>query len=324
MDRRQATIALAALGIAARHVIAQPAFTRRRVAFLGVSSAREYAPLVDAFIRSLRDLGYEEGRNVVFDYRWADGHDERLPALAAELLRLKPDVVVTHATGVAAVQRATSTVPIVMGASADPVGFGLVESLAKPGGNTTGVASQIIDLASKRLELLKEAVTTLEVVAVLSHLANPAARRGLAETETGARKLNVRVVSFGITAEAHELEALFVAIARERARGLIVQPDPMTGKHSARIAKLALQNRLPAIGGVKQFAVDGGLMAYGADFVEGWRLAARFVHRILQGTKPADLPVEQPMAFELAVNARTAQTLGLTLPPALLVRAEII
>jgi putative ABC transport system substrate-binding protein len=324
MDRRQATIALAALGIAARHVIAQPAITRRRVAFLGVSSAREYAPLVDAFIRSLRDLGYEEGRNVVVDYRWADGHDERLPALAAELLRLKPDVVVTHATGVPAVQKATSTVPIVMGASADPVGFGLVTSLAKPGGNTTGVASQIIDLASKRLELLKEAVTTLEVVAVLSHLANPAARRGLAETETAARKLNVRVVSFGITAEAHELEALFVAIARERARGLIVQPDPMTGKHSARIAKLALQNRLPAIGGVRQFAIDGGLMTYGADFVEGWRLAARYVHRILQGAKPADLPVEQPTAFELAVNTRTAQALGLTLPASLLVRAEIV
>lgn len=324
MDRRQATIALAALGIGARHVIAQPAIARRRVAFLGVSSAREYAPLVDAFIRSLRDLGYEEGRNVVFDYRWADGHDERLPALAAELLRLGPDVVVTHATGVPAVQKATSTVPIVMGASADPVGFGLVASLAKPGGNTTGVASQIIDLASKRLELLKEAVPNLDVVAVLSHLPNPAARRGLAEIQTAARKLNVRVLSFGIATDGVEVESEFRAIVRERARGLIVQPDPVTGKYSERIAKLALHNGVPAIGGVRQFAIDGGLMTYGADFVEGWRLAARYVHRILQGAKPADLPVEQPTAFELAVNTRTAQALGLTLPASLLVRAEIV
>ncbi len=324
MNRRQATIALAALGIAVRHVIAQPAIARRRIAFLGVSSAREYAPLVDAFVGTLRDLGYEEGRNVVLDYRWADGRDERLPALAAELLRLGPDVVVTHATGVPAVQKATSTVPIVMGASADPVGFGLVASLAKPGGNTTGVASQIIDLASKRLELLKEAVPNLDVVAVLSHLANPAARRGLAETETAARKLNVRVVSFGIATDALDVESVFRAIVRDRARGLVVQPDPVTGKYSERIARLALQNRIPAIGGVRQFAVDGGLMTYGADFVEGWRLAARYVHRILQGARPADLPVEQPTAFDLAVNTRTAQTLGITLPASLLLRAQIV
>ena len=149
LDRWHATLALVAMGIATRRVSAQPAARRRRIAFLGVSSAREYAPLVDAFVLTLRDLGYEEGRNIVLDYRWADGRDDRLPALAAELLRLDPDVVVTHATGVPAVQKATSTVPIVMGASADPVGFGLVASLAKPGGNTTGVASQIIDLASK-------------------------------------------------------------------------------------------------------------------------------------------------------------------------------
>jgi len=196
--------------------------------------------------------------------------------------------------------------------------------IAKPGGNTTGVASQIIDLASKRLELLKEAVPNLDVVAVLSHLANPAARRGLAETETAARKLKIRVVSFGIGADAREVESVFRAIVQERAGGLIVQPDPVTGKYSERIARLALQNRIPAIGGVRQFAVDGGLMTYGADFVEGWRLAARYVHRILQGARPADLPVEQPTAFELAVNPRTAQTLGVTLPASVLLRAETV
>ena len=324
MHRRQATIALVALSIAARRVIAQPTMTRRRIAFLGVSSPREYAPLVDAFVGTLRELGYDEGKNVVFDYRWADGRDDRLPALAAELLRLQPDVVVTHATGVPAVQKATTTVPIVMGASADPVGFGLVASLAKPGGNTTGVASQIIDLASKRLELLKEAVPNLDLVAVLSHLGNPAARRGLAETETAARKLKIRVVSFGLGADAREVESVFRAIVQERARGLIVQPNPVTGKYSERIARLALENRVPAIGGVRQFAVDGGLMTYGADFVEGWRLAARYVHRILQGARPADLPVEQPTGFELAVNPRTAQTLGVTLPASVLLRAEIV
>lgn len=324
MNRRHALLTCVALGVGAARAQAQRPAKRYRIAFLGVSSAREYASLVNAFVGALRDLGYADGTDVVIDYRWADGRDERLTELATQLVRNHPDVIVTHATGVPAAQKVTSTIPIVMGASADPVGFGLVKSLAKPGGNTTGVASQILDIASKRLELLKEGIPNLDVVAVLSHLANPAARRGLAEMQGAAPKLGVRVVSFGVTPDADDLDSAFRAIVDERSRGLVVQPDPLTGKHSVRIAALALRNRLPAMGGVRQFAIDGGLMSYGADFVEGWRLAARYVHRILQGARPADLPVEQPTAFELAVNSRTAQALGLTLPVSLLVRAQLV
>ena len=295
-----------------------------RIGFLGLSSASDYAPYLNAFLQGLREHGYEEGKNIVIEYRWADGREERLPELAAQLARLKPDVIVTHATGIRAAQDATSTVPIVMGASADPVGLGLIRSLAKPGGNTTGVASQMVDLAAKRLELLKEVVPSLKEVAVLSHPSNPGARKGLSETEAAAQKLGVRVRSFLVEAESTALESVFAAIIQERPNGLIVQPYPFTARHSARIADFATSNRLPAIGGGRQFVDEGGLISYGGDFVEGWRIAARYVDKILKGAKPADLPVEQPTRFELAVNLKTAKALGLELPPTLLMRADAV
>ena len=322
MNRREATIALMALAAVPLAGGAQGTAKRHRIGFLGLTTAADYAQYLDASLQGLRDLGYEEGKSIVIEYRWAEAREERLPALAAELVRLKPDVLVTHAIGTAAAQAATSTLPIVMGASADPVGFGFIKSLARPGGNTTGVASRMFDLASKRLELLKEAAPKLASVAVLSNLALPAARRGLEETEIAARKLGVRVRSFGILADAGAFESVLAAILRDRPDGLVIQPDPVAGRHGLRIAAFGIKNRLPAIGGGRQFAVDGGLLTYGASFTEGWRLAAKYVDKILKGAKPADLPVEQPTTFELVVNLRTAKELGLTLPASLLLRAS--
>ncbi len=322
VKRRDFLIATVALLATARAAEAQPTARSYRLGFLGLSSASDYAPYVNAFLLGLRELGYEEGRNIVIEYRWADGREERLPELAVQLVRLNPDVLVAHASGVNAVQQATSTIPIVMGVSSDPVGLGLIKSLAKPGGNTTGVSSQLVDLSSKRLELLTEVVPRLKDVAVLSNLALPGLRKGLEETESAARRLGIRVRSFGISAEPAALESVFAAIVRERPDGLVVQPDPVVARYGARIAAFAAKHRLPTIGGGRQFVVDGGLLSYGGSFTEGWRLAARYMDKILKGAKPADLPVEQPSTFELAINLKSAKALGLTLPSSLLLRAN--
>ena len=324
MDRRVFISGAVAVLAAPPAAGAQPAGKVYRIGFLGLSSPASYAANLQAFRQGLRDLGYHEGKNISIEYRWAEERNERLPALAAELVRLNPDVLVTHATpGIRAAQQATSTIPIIMGTSADPVRLGFVKSLARPGGNTTGVASQLIDLAAKRLELLKEAVPNLRQVAVLSNLANAAAREAVRETEVAARKLGVRVWSFEVKTEPTELETVFTTILRERPDGLIVIPDSLViGPRNARITEFAARNRLPAMGGERRFAADGGLIFYGGDFSEGWRLAARYVDRILKGAKPADLPVEQPTKFELVINLRAAKALGLTIPQSLLQRAD--
>jgi putative ABC transport system substrate-binding protein len=295
-----------------------------RLGFLGAASAADYTVLLQAFRQGLRDLGYEEGKNISIEYRWAEGHNERLPELAAELVRLNPDVVVTHSLpGIRVAQQATSTIPIVMGTSSDPVRLGLVKSLAKPGGNTTGVSSQLIELSAKRLELLKEAVPNLRQVAVLSNPTNVTAREAVKETEAAARKLGLRVRSFEVRKEPTELETELAAILRGRPDALIVIPDPLiVGAHNARIVEFAAKNRLPAMGGQSGFVSAGGLISYGGDFLEGWRLAARYVDRILKGAKPADLPVEQPTKFELVINLKTAKALGLTISQTLLLRAD--
>ncbi len=327
-DRRM--LVKTGLGMALALLLAAPVVAESqaakvyRIGFLGLSSAADYAVNLQAFRQGLRDLGYEEGKNISIEYRWAEGRDERLPALAAELVRLNPDVLVTHATpGIRAAQQATFTIPIIMGTSADPVRLGFVKSLARPGGNTTGVASQLIDLAAKRLELLKEAVPNLRHVAVLSNLANAVAREAVGETEVAARKLAVRVRSFEVKREPTELETVFTAILRERPDGLIVTPDSLImGARQASIVEFAARNRLPAMGGERRFVAAGGLISYGNDFQEGWRVAARYVDRILKGAKPAELPIEQPTKFELAINLKTAKRLGLTIPPSLLLRAD--
>ena len=295
------------------------------IGFLGLSSARDYAPNLEAFRQGLRDLGYDEGRNVLIDYRWAQGRSEHLSGLAAELVRLNPDVLVTHANGVGAAQQATTTIPIVMGVVADPVRQGLVKSLAKPGGNTTGVSSQIMDLSPKRLELLKEVVPTFKQVAVLSYQDLPSVREHLWDIDVAANKLGgLRVRTFAMVTEPTGLDAVFASILRARPDGLIVLPDSRMTPHNARIVQFSAKNRLPAVYGSRDFVEVGGLMSYAGDYREGWRIAARYVDNILKGAKPSELPIEQPTKFELVINLKTANALGLTIPQSLLVRADKI
>ena len=324
-------LAKTSLGIALALWLAVPAAAQAqapkkyRIGFLGLSSATDYAPNLEAFHQTLRDLGYEEGRNLSIEYRWADGHAERAPPLAEELVRLKPDVLVTHATpGIRAARQATSTIPIVMGVSSDPVRLGFVKSLARPGGNTTGVATLQVDLAAKRLELFKEVLPTLGQVAVLWNPTNPGLREDLRQMELASAKLGVRLRSFELVREPAALETVFGTILRERPQGLIVVADTLAVTHSSRIVEFAASNRLPAMGGWKGFAIAGGLISYAGDYLEGWRAAARHVDRILKGANPADLPVEQPSKFELVVNLKTAKAIGLTIPPSLLVRANVV
>jgi ABC-type uncharacterized transport system substrate-binding protein len=315
------------LGMALALLLAESQTVKvHRIAFLGLSSPADYATSLEAFRQGLRDLGYEEGRNISIEYRWAAGRDDRLPVLAAELVRLNPDVLVTHAApGIRAAQQATSTIPIIMGAVGDPVRLGFVKSLAKPGGNTTGVSSQLFVLAAKRLDLLKETVPNLRQVAVLSNLTrtgDPAAREGVREMEVAAPKLGLRVRTFEAVMEPPELERVLTAILRERPDGLVVLPDSAIVAHNVRIAEFAARNRLPAMGGERLFVAAGGLISYENSFPEGWRVAARYVVRVLNGAKPAELPIEQPTTFHLAINLKTAKRLGLTIPPSLLLRAD--
>jgi putative ABC transport system substrate-binding protein len=314
-------VLLAVLGLLAAPlaVEAQRAY---RIAFLGTTSPPDYAPFLGAFRQGLHDLGYEEGRTILIEYRWAGGHHERLPALAAELVRLNPSLLVTHSTpGIRAAQHATTVLPIVMGASGDPVREGLIKSLARPGGNTTGVASVVPDLAPKRLELLKEAVPTLRRVVVL-FFPTPTTREDLSQTERAAQILGVRVRSFEVGRDPAELDTVFAAILRERPDGLIVAPDPITAIHGDRVREFATNHRIPAMFGASRSVHAGGLLSYGGDFAEGWRRAATYVDKILKGAKPADLPVEQPTKFELVINLKTAKALGVTIPPSVLARAD--
>lgn len=302
--RRIRLILVLGLMLAPLAIEAQQATKVYRIGFLGLSSATDYAANLKAFGQALGDLGYEEGRNLQIDYRWAQGHVERLPGLASELVRLNPDVLVTHAMGVGAAQRATTTIPIVMGVSADPIRQGLVNSLAKPGGNTAGVSSQLVDLSAKRLEVLKEVTPKLRQVAVVLYRDIPMAREFLRDTEVAARQMGgVRVRSLGMVTEPTELEALFAAILRERPDGLIVLPDSRFAPHIVRIVQFSAKNRLPTVYGSRDFVEVGGLVSYAGDFREGWRVAARYVDKILKGAKPADLPIEQPIKYELVLMA---------------------
>jgi putative ABC transport system substrate-binding protein len=282
------------------------------------------APGEAAFRPALAELGYVEGDSLRLEYRSAAGDDERFPVLAAELVALKVDVLVAATVpAIRAAQRATTTIPIVMTFSSDPVRLGLVKSLARPGGNTTGVASLTFDLAPKCLELLKEIVPQLRQVAVLWNPANPAIREGLSLTDVAARALGASVRPFEVSAPG-DVDAVFAAILRERPDGLVVLPDPFTYAHRGRIVQFAANNRLPAIYSARDFVDAGGLISYGISWPDQWRGAARYIERIAHGVKPADLPVELPMTFELVINLKTAAALGITIPPTLLFQADEI
>ena len=276
----------------------------------------------EGFFQGMRELGYVEGQNILVEGRFYGDHTERLPALAAELVQLKVDVIVAGAAPAPeAAQRATSTIPIVMAIHSDPVGSGLVVSLAKPGKNVTGLSTLGPELTGKRLQLLKEAVPGISRVAVLSNPTDTTQALLLREAQVAARSLKAHLQVLEARAPS-DFAGAFSAMTKERAGGVLVLTSSMFYDQRTRIAELAARSRLPAIYTVKDYAEAGGLMAYGVNLGEGFRRAATYVDKILKGARPADLPVEQPTKFDLVINLKTAKALGLTIPPSLLQGAD--
>jgi putative ABC transport system substrate-binding protein len=293
-----------------------------RIGFLTTPSPTAAAYYLEAFREGLRELGYVEGKTIAIEYRFAEGRPERLPALAAELVRLKVDVIVTGGPPAPEdAKQATSTIPIVFAVAGDPVGEGLVASLARPGGNITGLASIAAEVVGKQLELLKEVVPKISRVAVLlnpSHSAHPLMAR---QAEGAARALGMQLHILQAGSPA-EIDAAFAAMRSQGVGGVLVLRGSLFLAQRAQIAALAAKSRLPAVYGTREEAEAGGLMAYGASLPLLYRRAATYVDKILKGAKPADLPVEQPTKFELIINLKTAKALGLTIPPSLRQRAD--
>jgi putative ABC transport system substrate-binding protein len=301
---------------------AQQAAKVPRLGLLIPGSSSAFAPRIEAFRHGLRDLGYVEGRNITIEYRFAEGQYDRLPELVAELIRLHVDIMVTDGEeAILAAQHATTTIPIVMAVSSDPVGIGFVASLARPGGNITGLSFMLTEVSGKRLELLQEAVPKLSHVAVLWNPTNPNSTLGFKETQTAAHALGLPLQSLEVRGP-DEFDQAFAAMTREHADALVVLSNPLFFGHRRQLAELAVKHRLPAIFLFREYVEAGGLMAYGANLNAMYRRAAYYVDRILKGTKPADLPVEQPVKFELVINLKTAQALDLTIPPTLLFQAD--
>jgi len=289
-----------------------------RIGYLSRDSAEGHKSLLAAFQQGLRELGYVDGQNITFEYRYAEGKRHRRSALAVELVRLKVDIIVTGGGGVAAAKNATSTIPIVMTFSADPVRRGYVASLAHPGGNVTGLSDFHGDLVSKRLELLKEIVPTATRVGVLFRQSSSGSRRMLKDIQAVAPALGMTVLPLAVEG-ADDFDRAFATIRTERPGGLI--QSVALGRHRRRIVELAAKSRLPAIYTQDQWVAAGGLMSYGSSWPDLFRRAATYVDKILKGAKPADLPVEQPRKFDLVINLKTAKALGLTIPPAVLLQA---
>lgn len=320
--RRQILIVAGALLAIPRFVQAQQAARVYRIGYFSPTSPS--SAIFDAFRPALRDLGYIEGRNVIIEERYAEGKLERLPAIVTELIRLKVDLLLTGSTVSAlAAKRATTTVPIVFATVFDPVAVGLVQSLARPGGNITGMAMGVggSGFGGKWLELLKDAIPTVSHVAVLLNSANPANAPMVREVQAAARTLNMKLELLD-AGNPTNLDKAFSAIGASGVQAIVVTNDPFFNSQRAQLAQFAASKRLPAIHFSKLFVDAGGLMAYGASFEDSWRRTATYVDKILKGAKPADLPIEQPTKFELAINLKTAKALGLTIPKPLLMRAD--
>ena len=280
------------------------------IGFLGASTPSAESQWAAAFVQRLRELGWIEGRTVAIEYRWAEGRSERFAEIAAEFVRLKVDVIVTAGTAaVLAAKQATSVIPIVFAAAGDPVGTGLVASLARPGGNVTGLSIQATDLAGKRLELLREVVPGLRRLAIMANVGYPAAVLEMGEVQAAARTLGLEVATLEIR-RAEDIAPAFEAL-KGRADALYVCADPLVTTNRIRINTLALGARLPTMHGVREYVEAGGLMSYGPNFPDLFRRAADYVDKILRGAKPADIPVEQPTKFDLVINLTTAKALGL-------------
>ena len=322
ITRRQIVIALA-FNVFTGTVVAfaQPQAKVWRIGFLGVQTAAGYARHLEAFRGGLKDFGYVEGKNVVVEYRWAEGVNERLPQLAAELLREKVDVLVTHATtGARAAHHATTTVPIVIASlGSDPVSMGLAKSLARPGGNITGTLSFSGTLAVKQLELVKNTLPGARKVAFMVTLGGAGGQISK-DMEAAAKTLKLDLQLARVSG-AHEFEAVIATMAERRVDALVLATGPNFIPHYGRIAALAARQRIPALGDVN-FADSGGLMGYGANVLNNYRRAAYFIDRIFKGAKPADLPIEQEMTIELVVNLKTAKALGIRIPDVVMTRAD--
>jgi putative ABC transport system substrate-binding protein len=326
MDRRAFVAGAAALLAAPLAAEAQSQAPLRRIAFLSNETPCDASdrPNVGfrAFLEGLHSLGYREGRNVAIECRSAEGKYERLDALAAELVRLNPAVLVaSSANASGAAKRATSTIPIISVYAADPVGLGLVASLARPGGNVTGISALASDYTAKWLQLLKEAAPRISRAGVLGHVANPTYAIYRGQLEAAGRVLGI-ALDFGPASTLANVDTALSALQRRGADAFVVMHQPFTWEHRAHIVKVVARLRLPAIYGSKEAVESGGLISYAASIPDVFRRAARFVDKVLHGAKPADLPVEQPTKFELAINLKTAQALGLTIPPSLLLRAD--
>lgn len=306
--------------IAMPGALAQPRKIRR-IGFLGSSSASGYAPQVEALRAGLRDLGYVEGKNIAIEFRWAEGKYERLPELAAELVRLPVDVIVTHGTpGALACKQATTTIPIVMASAGDVTTSGMVASIARPGGNITGSTFYNSELAAKRLELLKEILPHMRRVAVLINAANPGMEPVLRTMEPVTKAFKLELQQVGVRGP-EEFERAFSTMVTGHIDAVVVLEDGMLNSNIKRIAELAGAKRLPAIG-LPELAEAGGLMAYGVDQLKMFRRAAYFIDKILKGTKAGDIPIERATTFETILNLKTAKALGIKFPQSVLVRAD--
>jgi len=301
---------------------AQQRKTVAQVGFLGSSTFERQRHLVAALQQALRELGYVEGQNVVLEQRYAEGQFQKLPELAAELVRLRVDVLIVESAPAAhAAKNATRAIPIVFTNASDPVGTGLVTSLARPGGNMTGLSDFNADIVAKRLELLKEVVPTASRIAVLLNPGNPTNPLQLKLIQAAALSQGVALLPFEARG-VDDIDRAFLAMRTERAEALIVVGDPMLGSHRRRIVDLSAESRLPAIYATQPFVDDGGLMSYGANFEDLYRRTAAYVDKILKGASPGDLPIEQPTKFELVINIKTSKTLGLAIAQSLRMRAD--
>jgi putative tryptophan/tyrosine transport system substrate-binding protein len=292
------------------------------IGFLGVASPSTWKNYVAAFEQRLGEFGWIAGRTVAIEYRWAEGRYERFAEIAAEFVRLKVDVILTAGSAVPDAKQATSVIPIVFAAANDPLGTGLVASLARPGGNITGLSIQSNDLAGKRLQLLREVLPGLRRFAIMASVGYPAAVLEMDEVEATARKLGLEATRLEIR-RAEDIASAIEA-QKGRADALYVCPDPLVGANQIRMNAVALEARLPTMHVVREYIESGGLMSYGASFADMFRRAAGYVDKILRGAKPGDLPVEQPTKFELIINLKTAKMLGIEVSPALIATADEI
>jgi putative ABC transport system substrate-binding protein len=322
MQRREFIIFIG--GAAAWPLVVQAEQVTRifRIGLLSPFSPADTALWHQALLRGLRDLGWIDGKNIAIEYRYAEGRNDRLPKLIDDLVRLKVDIIVTAVTNdTLAAKHAAGGIPIVMAAAGDPVATGIVASLARPGGNITGLSQMNPDLTGKRLELLKEIAPKIASVAVLLNPDDPISSLGLNEIELPARKLKIEVHALPVR-DTDGLDGALQEAAKTRIEALAIMPNPVFVKNLKRIADFALQNRLPSMFHLREFAEAGGLLSYGADRTDLFLRAATFVDKILKGARPADLPIEQPTKFDLTINLKTAKTIGLTVPPALIASAD--